>query len=99
MNVNSFQDRENVIPGQDFTKHCQELPCIARYCQALPGIAQPCEALLSIAKHFKIAKNKLVSNLLSTQFIQAKSFRKGYGQAFGKSSTTHVNLGKFFHKV
>ena len=40
MNVNSFQDRENVIPGQEYTKHCRALPNIAKSFHALPSIAK-----------------------------------------------------------
>ena len=58
MKVNSFQDRENVILGQAFTKHCQKcqaLPSIAKHYQVLPNMPR---ALPSIAKHYKdIAKH------------------------------------------
>ena len=55
MNVNSFQDRENVDPVQELTKHCRVLPAllsIAKQYQAFPSIAKYIHALPWINSFF-----------------------------------------------
>ena len=40
MKVNSFQDRQNVIPGQEIAKYFHALPSISNYCQALQNLSK-----------------------------------------------------------
>ena len=54
MNVNLFQDRENVIPGQalpSITKHYQALLSITKHYRALPSTAKHNQAIVGIIEN------------------------------------------------